>query len=275
MSEEDNVGNVEVNVEVEKNARHFGWVSKEEFRGNEADWVDAETFEKRGKEINPILRANNDRLKKELEVTRQKHDSEIAELKAATEEFKTFQKESFERKQKQLQDELLSLKDQRKEAIREGDADLVVELEDRIEEVKDARSVQQEPVATPKVQEPVTLDPSLSDWIDGNKWFGNDIEATEVVNGLGASIRRQFPGLKGKEFLDKLDERIESVLPQLRGNPNQERASVDSSTTRGSSTTKKKSYDNLPSDAKAACDKFVKQGLFKTKQEYVDSYDWS
>lgn len=266
--------NVEVNVEVEKNARHFGWVSKEEFRGNEADWVDAETFEKRGKEINPILRANNDRLKKELEVTRDKHDKEIAELRAATEEFKTFQKESYERKQKQLQDELLSLKDQRKEAIREGDADLVIEIEDRIEEVKDARSSQKEPVAIPRVEEPVKLDPSLSNWIEDNKWFGNDIEATEVVNGLGASIRKQFPGLQGKEFLDKLDERIESVLPQLRGKP-QEFASVDSSTTRGSTSSKKKSYDNLPADAKAACDKFVKQGLFKTKQEYVDSYDWS
>ena len=263
-----------VSVEVEKNARHFGWVSKEEFRGNEADWVDAETFEKRGKEINPILRANNDRLKKELEVTRDKHDKEIAELRAATEEFKSFQKESYERKQKQLQDELLSLKDQRKEAIREGDADLVVEIEDRIEEVKDARSSQKEPVAIPRVEEPVKLDPSLSNWIEDNTWFGNDIEATEVVNGLGASIRKQFPGLQGKEFLDKLDERIESVLPQLRGKP-QEFASVDSSTTRGSTSSKKKSYDNLPADAKAACDKFVKQGLFKTKQEYVDSYDWS
>ena len=270
--------NVEVNVEVEKNARHFGWVSKEEFRGNEADWVDAETFEKRGKEINPILRANNDRLKKELEVTREKHDKEIAELRAATEEFKSFQKDSYERKQKQLQDELLSLKDQRKEAIREGDADLVVELEDRIEEVKDERSKKQEKGPEPVVNvqaEPVKYDPSLTEWIDGNKWFGNDIEATEIVNGLGTSIRRQFPNLQGKEFLEKLDERIESVLPQLRGNPNQERASVDSSTTRGSSTTKKKGYDNLPADAKAACDKFVKQGLFKSKQEYVDLYDWS
>lgn len=266
---------VEVNVEVEKNARHFGWVSKEEFRGNEADWVDAETFEKRGKEINPILRANNDRLKKELEATRDKHDKEIAELRAATEEFKTFQKESFDRKQKQLQDELLSLKDQRKEAIREGDADLVVELEDRIEEVKDERSKKQDKEPAIEVQAPVVqLDPTLTNWIEGNKWFGNDIEATEIVNGLGTSIRRQFPNLQGQDFLDKLDERIASVLPELRGSK-QERSAVDSSTTRGSTSSKKKSYDNLPSDAKAACDKFVKQGLFKTKQEYVDSYDWS
>jgi len=266
---------LEVNVEVEKNARHFGWVSKDEFRGNESDWVDAETFEKRGKEINPILRANNERLKKELEGTREKHDKEIAELRAATEEFKTFQKDSFERKQKQLQDELLSLKDQRKEAIREGDADLVVELEDRIEEAKEEASKKLEVREVEKAPEVQQLDPSLTEWIEGNKWFGTDIESTEIVNGLGASIRRQFPTLKGKDFLNKLDERIEDVLPKLRGNPNQERSAVDSSTTRGSSTTKKKSYDNLPADAKAACDKFIKQDLFKSRQEYVDLYDWS
>lgn len=268
--------NVEVNVEVEKNARHFGWVSKEEFRGNEADWVDAETFEKRGKEINPILRANNDRLKKELEVTRQKHDSEIAELRAATEEFKTFQKESFERKQKQLQDELLSLKDQRKEAIREGDADLVVELEDRIEDLKEEKSKKVEPVVQ---QAPLRteeqFDPSLADWLGENKWFGGEVEATEIANALGASVRKQFPELTGKAFLDKLDEKLKQRLPEIYENPNQSRSSVDSSTTRGSSSSKKQSYDNLPADAKAACDKFIKQGLFKTKQEYVESYDWS
>ena len=120
------------------------------------------------------------------------------------------------------------------------------------------------------------MDPSLTAWIDGNKWFGEDIEATEIVNGIGAAIRKQFPKLEGKEFLAKLDERIDSRLPEIRGNKNQERSSVDSSTGRGSSTTsKKQSYDNLPSDAKAACDRFVKQGMFKTREEYVALYDWS
>lgn len=258
-------------------AGKLGWVEKESYRGLEREWVDAETFITRGEQINPILRANNERLKKELDSTRAGYDKEIAELRAATEEFKTFQKDSFERKQKQLQDELLSLKEQRREAIREGDADLVVELEDRIEDAKterDAKPVKPEPTVTDPT--PAPLDPSLTAWIDGNKWFGEDIEATEIVNGIGAAIRKQFPKLEGKEFLAKLDERIDSRLPEIRGNKNQERSSVDSSTGRGSSTTsKKQSYDNLPSDAKAACDRFVKQGMFKTREEYVALYDWS
>ena len=264
---------VEVNVEVEKNARHFGWVSKEEFRGNPEDWVDAETFEKRGKEINPILRSNNERLKKELQEATSKHDKEIAELRSAAEEFKNFQKDSFEKKQKQLQEELLSLKSQRKEAMRENDVDLVEEIEDRIDAVKEESA--RKPESKPEAKaETVILDPSLSDWMSKNEWFGVDVENTEIVNALGASIRRQFPTLQGKDFLAKLDERIEDRLPELRGNKNQDRSLVDSSPTRGNNTPKKKSYDNLPSDAKAACDKYVKQKLM-TKEEYVNLYDWS
>ena len=35
----------------------------------------------------------------------------------------------------------------------------------------------------------------------------------------------------------------------------------------------KKSYESLPAEAKAACDKFVKQGLM-TREEYVKEFDW-
>jgi len=264
------------NSGIEKDARVFGWVPKEEFRGSEEAWVDAETFVKRGKEINPILRANNERLKKEMEAERQKHNKELAELKQAAEEFKQFQKDAFTRKQQQLETELSDLKNQRKEAIREGDADLVVELEDRIEDLKEEKSKKPEPVvATPSVQEEVKIDPSLNEWLEGNKWFGQDVEATEVANALGVSLRKQFPNLTGVDFLNKLDEKLKQRVPELYGNQNQTRSAVEGSTTRSAPSSGKKSYDNLPADAKAACDKFVKQGLFKSKQEYVELYDWN
>jgi hypothetical protein len=276
MADEDvnqDSGN-EVNVaEVEKNARLFGWVPKEEFRGKESEWVDAETFEKRGKEINPILRANNERLKKELGERDKKHEQELAELRAAAEEFKAFQKESFERKQQELTKELSDLKSQRKEALREQDLDLVDEIQDRIDEVKEEQAKKPEVKEVPKKDETVVLDPALSAWMSENDWFGADIENTEIVNAMGASIARQFPGLKGKAFLDKLDERIDQRLPEIRGKQNQTREMTDSSTTRGSTRTNKKSYENLPSEAKAACDKYVKQKLM-TKDEYVAMYDW-
>ena len=263
----------QVNEGVEKEARLFGWVPKEEFRGSETDWVDADTFVKRGKEINPILRKNNELLMKKLD----EKAKEIDDIKASVEEFKKFQKEAYERKQAELQSEIASLKVQKKEAIAEGNGDLVVQLDDRLDELKDAqREAKEEAKAPPPQPAPqVQTDPDIQEWLGRNPWFGQDQEMTDVSNGLGATVRKQFPLLSGRAFLDKLDERIAEYFPTKTSLKKARGSAVDSTgNVRAGGSSGKKTYDNLPPEAKAACDKFVKQGLFKTKQEYVDNYDW-
>jgi hypothetical protein len=258
---------------VEKEARLFGWVPKEEFRGSETDWVDAEAFVKRGKEINPILRKNNELLMKKLD----DKAKEIDEIKASVEEFKKFQKESFERKQMELQAQIVELKAQKKTAIAEGNGELVVDIDDQIDSLKEAQKEAKEEVkAPPPAQPAVATDPDISDWLGRNSWFGQDSEMTEVSNALGASLRRQFPNLSGRDFLDRLDERIANYFPEKTSLGRKQRGSaVDSTGNVRSGGSGKKTYDSLPPEAKAACDKFVKQGLFKSKQEYVDLYDWN
>ena len=264
----------QVNETVEKEARLFGWVPKEEFRGSETEWVTAEAFVKRGKEINPILRKNNELLMKKLD----DKAKEIDEIKASVEEFKKFQKEAFERKQAEYQLEIAELKTKKKEAIAEGNGDLVVQLDDRLDELKDAqREAKAEAKETPPLAAApqVQTDPDIADWLGRNAWFGQDMEMTDVSNGLGATVRKQFPHLSGRAFLDKLDERIAEYFPTKTALKRAKGSAVDSTgNVRAGGSSGKKSYDNLPPEAKAACDKFVKQGLFKTKQEYVDNYDW-
>jgi molecular chaperone GrpE (heat shock protein) len=262
------------NEGVEKEARLFGWVPKEEFRGSEDDWVDAEAFVKRGKEINPILRKNNELLMKKLD----DKAKEIDDIKASVEEFKKFQKEAFERKQVEYEAEIKELKSQKKAAIAEGNGDLVVDIDDRIDEIKEAQkeakaeSKEPPPAQTSSV---TPTDPELASWLERNTWFGQDTEMTDVSNGLGASVRKQFPHLSGRAFLDKLDERIAQYFPDKTPLGRKQKGSaVDSSGSVRAGGTGKKTYDSLPAEAKAACDKFVKQGLFKSKQEYVDLYDW-
>ena len=80
----------QIDPQIEKEARLFGWVPKEEFRGSETDWVDADVFVKRGKEINPILRKNNELLMKKLD----EKAKEIDSIKASVEEFKKFRIEA-------------------------------------------------------------------------------------------------------------------------------------------------------------------------------------
>lgn len=260
--------------EVEVKARQFGWVPKEEFRGGEEKWVDAETFVRRGEEINPILRANNERLKKELDTERAKHQAEIDEIKATAEEFKKFQKDSYERKQETLTQEINTLKQERREAIKEGDGDRVVELEDRLEELKEQQAETAPKVTEPKQAE-VQLDPVLKSWLDRNKWYGSEVETTELTNAISNAIRRENPTLVGEKFLEKLDERLQARFPELYENPNRSKNPVDSSSSGGSKASSgKRGYENLPAEAKTACDKFVKQGLFKTREEYVNLYQW-
>jgi len=269
----------QLDPQIEKEARLFGWVPKEEFRGSEDDWVDAEVFVKRGKEINPILRKNNELLMKKLD----EKAKEIDSIKASVEEFKQFQKESFERKAAEYEVQIAQLKTKKREAIAAGNGDLVVDIDDQIDSLKEAQKEAKEeskkkPVEPQKTEAQVSVpeDPDLQSWLGRNQWFGQDLEMTDVANGLGSSVRKQFPHLTGRAFLDKLDEKIAEYFPHKTLGNKAKGSAVDSTgNVRGGTSSGKKSYDNLPPDAKQACDRFIKNGWIKSKQEYVDNYDWN
>ena len=272
MSEEQIVEKTEAQVAVEKEARLLGWVEKEEYRDGD-HWVDAETFVKRGKEINPILRKNNETLLKKLA----ERDAEIAEVKKVAEEFKKFTKEVADRKVSELQKELSELREKKKVAISSGDGDAVVALDEQIDVIKEqqAEAKKAPPVEQKKTPDPVVLDPLVVSWMEENVWFTQDDKYTRIADAIGVSINANFPNLKGKEFFKKLDEELEDVLPSKyrktqRGSP----VEGSNNTSRPSGSKSKQSYDNLPADAKAACDRYVKQGLM-TKEQYVNDYAWS
>ena len=259
----------------ESEARAQGWVAKEEFRGSEDDWVDAETFVRRGKEIMPILRKNNEKLLKELGEAKKMAE----EARETAKEFREFQKQQFERKTKDLESQLENLKQAKREAITQGDGDRAIAIDDAMDELKEQRQEAKEDLkaAEEKVKEApqVTQDPTLNEWMDKNDWFGKDSRMTGVANGLGVELRRENPSLNGQAFLDKLDSELQEMFPEKFGKkrtPNPMEGSPNG-TARPSVSSGKKTYNNLPPEAKAACDKFVKQGLM-TKEAYVAEYDW-
>lgn len=275
MSDEQVVEQVEqsVNPAIEKEARMLGWVPKEEFRDGDS-WVDAETFVKRGKEINPILRKNNELLLKKLE----KADAEIAEVKKAAKEFEKFQKEQAERKVQEISKQLEALKQSRKEAISSGDGDAVVAIEEQMDSLKEEQQSVKETAKAPK-QEPVhetqVLDPLVVAWMEKNTWFGQDRRMTAMADVIGRELNERSPHLRGQAFFDALDEALLEEMPEKLGK--KERANPVEGSSKGTSRPtgpKGRSYKDLPADAKAACDRFVKQG-FMTQEQYVAEYDWS
>lgn len=263
--------------EIVNEARQGGWVPKEEFRGDETTWVDAETFVERGRQINPILRANNERLKKELAETNKKYQAELEDVKRTAAEFKVFQKEAADRKVQQLERQLKELRAARSEATVQEDHEKAAEIEERIDAVKEqvAEAKTTKPVEQPKTEQAPEFTPEMKQWFGNNTWYGdqeNYLEETELVNSLGTAIRKRHPTVTGIEFLEMLDQKISEYLPNVKSK--RKGASVEGGNRSSRSTPGKQSYENLPADAKAACDKYVKQGLM-TREDYVKEYDWS
>jgi hypothetical protein len=277
MSEEETQAVPQVSAEVLHEAESQGWVPKERYRGNEADWVDANTFVKRGREILPILRKNNENLMRDLNNTRE----QLKDFKEAADEFKRFQKDAYERKAQDYEYRIQEIKDSRAQAITDGDGQKVNALDDALDEakhnLKEAKQAVKDVIKEPPapVEEPQSIDPSLQTWLDKNNWFGQDKRMTSIANGIGESLRLEFPQLKGTSFLEKLDEVLIEEFPNKFGKKNTPTNRVESGSGRqGRGSSSAQSYDNLPAEARAACDKFVKQKLM-TKEEYVSSYDWS
>lgn len=253
--------------DVLQEAKSQGWVEKDQYRGNPNDWVDAERFVQRGREILPILRKNNEHLVRDLQATKE----QLKEFREAAEEFKKFQKDTYDRKVVEYEARIAEIKESRAQAISEGDGKKVNALDDALEEVKEAKREAKE-AAVVKPQAP-GIDPSLQSWMDRNEWFGKDRRMTGIVNGIGEAVRAEFPEVKGQAFLDKLDEALAEEFPDRFGK-RQKTSPVESGSGRqGRGSSNARSYDNLPADAKQACDKFVKQKLM-SRDEYVSSYEW-
>lgn len=248
----------------EREARIFGWRPAEEFDGPPERWKPAEEFLEEGKRINGFLRKDLDKLRAELS----KRDASIEELKATMQEFAAFhqetEKKAFERAVKELREE-------RKEALREGDGSKVVEIEERIEELESAA-----PLAKPAAKTPTspTADPVWIAWVARNHWFTESPKLRAISNSYGDLVRQEFPSLVGEPFLEEVKRRVVEDFPESFAPEERLRASPvgGGGESRGAPRGGAKGYASLPAEVKLQCDKFIKQGLVKSREAYAKDY---
>lgn len=265
MTDEVIVQNTEVSA-AELEASQFGWVPESEYKGNPEDWKDAETFLKRGKEINGFLRKDLEKIKHK----NQSLESELSEIRATMEEFRQYHNETEARAYKRALDDL---KKQKVEAIEQGDGARVIEIDDTIESIKEAQNK-----PAPKVEKPQTnasYDEEYFAWAKTNTWYVTNPEAQAIATLYGQEINAKYPEKKGREFLDEVTRLVKESHPEYFTNPARSVSTVGSSSDgRSPTASKKKGYNDLPAEAKAACDKFVKQKLM-TQEQYVAEYQWN
>jgi hypothetical protein len=116
------------------------------------------------------------------------------------------------------------------------------------------------------------LDPVAQAWLLNNDWYNNDEDLQIYADGISERVAQE--GYVGQAYFKELTSRVKARFPEKFENPRRSRANdVEAGgelQTQGSTA---HSYENLPADAKAACDRFVASGLI-TKEKYVEDYEW-
>lgn len=234
----------------EAEAKEDNWVPQDEWKGDPDKWVDAKTFVERGEKILPIVKSKLDKV-----------EAELAEMRKTNQEFGKHHKQQMEREKAKRQQLLQELEEARAQAISDGDGKEAVKVEKQIREIE-REEVPQDISQNQQV---------MAQWQSQNEWYGQNRKLTAMADGLCESVAAE--GYTGKAYFDELTRRVKEMAPEEFENPNRGKANgVESG--KKAPPSKKRSYDNLPSEAKAACDRFVKAGIFKSADDYVKNYEW-
>jgi len=225
----------------EQKAMENGWVPKDQWDGDPDEWRDARSFNDRGelfKKIEDVGRTNKE-LKKAL-ADLQSHHAKVREV-----EYKRA---------------LDSLKAQKVTALEEGDAKAIVDIDDRIELVKNEQRKLQETPITQSEANPVFVN-----WTERNKWYNTDEDARIYADGFGRKLA--LAGKEPEEVLKEVEQQVKKVFPQLFRNPNRDKpGTVESSSGKGGKSSGE-TYQ-LSDDERRVMQRFVRQGVMSEK-EYI------
>ncbi len=252
-------------IDLEARAKRMGWVPKEDYHGPEENWRSAEEFIAVGENIQSVLK---DRLRKSddqvVALTK-----EIGDLKGTMKEFaehhSKVEKRAYERALKEL-------KDQQRKAVEEGDTAAYDRAAREIEDLSKDAETPKVPEHKPGPEE----DPAFKSWSAENSWYDNDMVLAGFADNTAAPfIARTRPDLRGRAFFDAVTEAVKERFPDKFTNTRRAKPSAveGAGEVAEPKKTGKKTYADLPPEARAACDRFVAQGLV-TKDQYVKDYEW-
>lgn len=253
-------------MSAEEIARENGWVPKEEWEEQGKDgskWRPAEEFNERGEMIGRFKKA---------EAANRALEQKLTQTNAALEKLSQMQDGIAKRERDAARAELL---DAKKAAIKEGDGEAVVEIDEQLETLKEEERKQatETPKETPPEEDPEVIA------------FGQQYPEFETNKLLGGALTgavqdemQKNPNRSRGELLEAALETVKEQLPQYF--EEEEPASTIKRTSKVSETTKKRAKApagakttataaDLDDDLKAIGNTLVKSGAFKSLDEYA------
>ncbi len=245
----------------EEAAIKAGWRPQEEWEGDLEDWVDAKEFNRRGEYMDRI-KSQSSTIKK-LEKRLAKNEEA---LDALADHHRKVQEDAYK---KALND----LKGLKREALDIGDNEKVVDIDDRIDELKRVRDKEISEQQTNTKDNTDQSNPEVDQWLEDNSWYKSDLALQGAMNAIVQDLVKKDPSLFGKtEALDMAKELLQEEFPQKF----KRRASAVSEPTSGQGTNKTSGTTKvqglvrkLTAEQRRFADGFIKAGAIKSYEEYA------
>lgn len=255
---------VETVVDVESSpsevkARELGWKPLEEYSGPEEKWVDADEFVSRQPLFEKI-----DSLKGELWKSKQEHQREFTQIKH---HFAEMQEVEFKRA-------VAYLKTQKLDALDAGDSEKVLEIDDKIDALKDQHAAEKVKQIVPTEKTP---DPLFMAWAEKNSWYAQDSNLREDADAFAmAFVNKNSNRIPAHELtkavLEHVDNKMKLMHPETLGTTMKrtQPASVETSSTSTNSNRGKSklTVNDLSADEKAVMKMLVERKV-RTQEEYI------
>ena len=267
--------------ELQTKARNMGWIGPDKYKGPPEKFIDADAYVERGEQMLPILKANNKRLQEQVNSSTEA----IARLNNETMRLKKFVEDQEEAGavavQRAREEERSKLKDQLREASREGDHDAVADLTVKLTDLRDDPPPKKKEDTTTTTVTNAPLDEATKQFSADNPWYGKDgfEDDTALFNGLAIKLRKQGNKATGADFYADVMEAFEEKTGKSKANERpQDKVSGgrNGSGDGGGGTQSRaggKGYAHLPADAKQACDSEIKNRVGKDKRYKTDA-EW-
>lgn len=241
--------------EFEGPARAGGWVPKEEFQGPPDKWKDAKSYVLHAAEILPSLT-------KDLRETK----AEIKDVRKTLKDFGDYHTKTAAREYDRA---LKDIEKRLNEATATGDTQGAI---DAAEDLAELRADERE---SRRTQGQGADLPEFESWRAENPWYGTDKVMTAACVAIGEEVFAE--GYSGAAQIKEVDRRIREAFPQKFARPeNPNRRMPGAVEGAGAPLSPRgKSYVDLPADAKAECEYFVKNIKGFTREQYVKDFDWS
>jgi len=203
-------GQTDKQVELELRAKDMGWKPLEEFKGDPEDFIDAGEFVRR----KPLF--------DKIETTGKQLKHISTSLEYLKEHYKKVKETEYNRA-------LADMKAQLKDAKREGNNELVADIEEAQERVTKERDEFLEEVETIKVEK--GPHPAFEQWLARNKWYTSSESMRAYADVVGTRLHKQK--MEPEQVLLEVEKAIKKEFPEKFRNPNRDNApSVEGSSSR-------------------------------------------